>query len=466
MGLTSLKALEQKVLQELAFTDYFLDSWVIPPRAHVHQVVIIGAGMAGLAAAFALRQANISQFKLFDAYPQGAEGPWSHYARMKILRSPKQLTGPAHRFPSLTFRAWYEAQWGEKAWTELGKIPTSVWMDYLRWFRKVLQFPIQNNTKLLKIEPANNLLKLTLNHAGAIEHILTKKLVLATGREGFGGARMPAFVQNLPKTYYAHTNEEICFAELAGKRVCIIGAGASAFDAAAAALENHAQEVMLILRRKHIPRVNKSASVAYYGYNEGFYSLPDEAKYLFFTKAREEGTPPPFEALDRIKACANFSIKVQSLIQQVQLKDKAIEIKTNREQFQCDYLILATGFNIDGTQQAEISPFIDQIFLWKDRISDSKYGNFPYLGPHFEFLEKYPQNAPFLKHIYCFNYAATLSHGLISSDIPGIGVGAQRLANGIATDLFTENWTDYFNQFQEFRKPEFDEKNYPWLVEN
>jgi len=461
MDSSSLKALEQKVIQELSITDYFQDSWVLP-NSQLHQVVIIGAGMAGLAAAFALKQANISQFKIFDASPQSREGPWSRYARMKILRSPKQLTGPAFRFPSLTFNAWYAAQWGEQRWNELYKIPTLMWMDYLSWFKKILRFPLQNNTKLLKIEPRNNLLKITLNHAGTLEEIETSKLILATGREGFGGATIPAFIQDLPKAYYAHTSEEIPFAQLAGKNVCVIGAGASAFDAAAVALENQAKEVILIMRRAKVPAVNKAGSLAYYGYNEGFYSLDDEAKYLFFSTTREGGATPPIDALERLKDWANFSIKAQSIIQQVQLQNQMIEITTNREKFNCDYMILATGFNIDGTQQPEIRPLMDQILLWKDRLSQSEYGNFPYLGPHFEFLEKYPQNAPFLKHIYCFNYAATLSHGLISSDIPGIGVGAQRLANGIAIDLFSENWKEYFRQLKEFRKAEFDEKSYPW----
>ncbi len=41
--------------------------------------------------------------------------------------------------PSLTFRAWWEAQYGSAAWDALDKIPRARWMDYLRWYRTTLR---------------------------------------------------------------------------------------------------------------------------------------------------------------------------------------------------------------------------------------------------------------------------------------------------------------------------------------
>ncbi|MGK9797804.1 FAD/NAD(P)-binding protein, partial [Salmonella enterica subsp. enterica] len=76
--------------------------------------------------------------RIFDRAPAGFEGPWATTARMETLRSPKQLTGPALGLPALTFRAWYEAQFGTAAWDALDKIPRLQWMDYLRWYRRVL----------------------------------------------------------------------------------------------------------------------------------------------------------------------------------------------------------------------------------------------------------------------------------------------------------------------------------------
>jgi hypothetical protein len=42
---------------------------------------------------------------------------------MRTLRTPKYLTGPDLGIPSLTPRAYYEAQFGDGSWEKLGLIP-------------------------------------------------------------------------------------------------------------------------------------------------------------------------------------------------------------------------------------------------------------------------------------------------------------------------------------------------------
>ena len=113
----------------------------LEPRTHpecgaVLDVAVIGAGMSGLAAAFALKCLAIRSLRMFDRSPEGFEGPWATYARMETLRSPPELSGPAFGLSNLTFRAWFEAQFGHAAWTEVYRIPRLQWMDYLRWYRR------------------------------------------------------------------------------------------------------------------------------------------------------------------------------------------------------------------------------------------------------------------------------------------------------------------------------------------
>lgn len=415
-----------RISQELSYINYPESSWVVSTVGSF-DVVIIGAGMAGIAAAFALKKLGISKIALFDRSKEGYEGPWATYARMPHLRSGKDLTGPALDFPLLTFRAWYEAQGG--VWESLVKIPTGQWMEYLRWLRKVLDLPVQNERTLKRIEPYQDGLKLIVDE----EEILTSKVVLATGREGFGGKKSP-----LP---FAHTNDPIDFTALKGKKVGIVGGGASGFDAAAEALVAGAT-VEMILRNEKLPAVNKAASMTYSGFSEGYYRLKDMQKWKLMEICYRNGIPPPHEAVERIIENPQFSI----------LRNAAPDPS------KYDFLILATGFEIDGRKQQELESFFDEILLWGDRIEKNKSPDWfyrsPYLGDHFQFLEKNPGNAPYLKHIYCFNYAATLSHGLLSGDIPGIGVGASRLARGIASDLFTERWEDYYRRLKEFSEPE------------
>ena len=124
---------------------------------------------------------------------------------METLRSPKQLLGPAYGMASLTFRAWFEAQFGVDAWERLDKIPRLMWMDYLSWYRDVLSLPVENDVEVIRIEPWNGLLKLQLGGIGAREpHVLTRKVVLATGREGAGQPNIPEFVAELPNDRWAH----------------------------------------------------------------------------------------------------------------------------------------------------------------------------------------------------------------------------------------------------------------------
>ncbi|MDB5731817.1 MAG: NAD(P)/FAD-dependent oxidoreductase, partial [Variovorax sp.] len=90
-------------------------AWVLPAEsaagdAPVLDVLIAGAGMCGQTAAFALWREGVTNLRIVDRAARGEEGPWGTWARMLTLRSPKHVGGPDLGVPSLTFRAWYEAQ--------------------------------------------------------------------------------------------------------------------------------------------------------------------------------------------------------------------------------------------------------------------------------------------------------------------------------------------------------------------
>lgn len=92
--------------------------------------------------------------RVVDRAGRGREGPWGTYARMDTLRSPKHLTGPDLGFPTLTFRAWYEAQHGDKAWQQLYKVATKDWLTYLLWVRDIVGLTVENNTEVTRLTPA------------------------------------------------------------------------------------------------------------------------------------------------------------------------------------------------------------------------------------------------------------------------------------------------------------------------
>ena len=456
MSIMSLETLEKKLKEDLESIEYPPISWKLPKKSDRYDVVIVGAGMAGLTAAFALKQVGISHLHLFDARPEHSEGPWNTYARMKTLRSGKDLMGPALGIPHLTFKAWYKAQFGSDLWEQLYKIPTHQWMEYLDWYRHVLKLPVSNNHTLVDIKTEDEVLRLTFLYQNQKVIKSCHKLILATGSEGLGGLEYPAFLKGLPKNVYAHTAEAIDFCAMKDKCLGVLGVGASAFDATATALEHGAGHVDMFMRRDHIPSVNKLASLTYPGFSYGYYHLPDELKVKFFENHEEVGSPPPFESLDRIASHKNLQLYPGIFIHAAEYLDEKIILHTNKGTKQYDFLILGTGFKIDLSRSSEIKTFHKQISLWKDHLMlPHRLGQFPYLGPHFQFVENHPGQALFLKNIYCFNYAATLSHGLLSSDIPGISVGATRLAQGIASDFFVENASCYLQLLKNYHVEEF-----------
>ena len=251
---TGLAALETRVKKDLDDLCRPPANWV-PSRAKdgesVTDVVIIGGGMCGMLVWFALQSAGIRNVRIVDRNPEGVEGPWVTYARMETLRSPKHLTGPAYGMASLTFRTWFEAQFAEREWEVLDKIPRTMWMDYRRWYRSVLSVPVENNVAVQRIRPEADLLRLELGGEGTTEtSIVARKLIMATGREGTGHPNIPAFMEGVPRTHFAHSSDDINFAALRGKRVVVIGIGASAVENAAEAAEAGADEVRMLARRE------------------------------------------------------------------------------------------------------------------------------------------------------------------------------------------------------------------------
>ncbi|MCU4179843.1 NAD(P)-binding domain-containing protein [Bosea sp. BH3] len=461
---SGLRQLELRLQQDLSWLEWPAKSWV-PPREVAGQpvtdVVVVGAGMCGLAAAAAIKGLGISSLLVLDKAPAGREGPWVTYARMETLRSPKQLTGPALGLPALTFRAWYEAQFGSEAWEALGKIPRQQWMEYLVWYRKVLDLPVRNEVELVAVTPGpDDLLTLRLREAGGEREILARHLVLATGRDGLGGSWVPPIVSGIGRSLWAHSADEIDFAALAGKRVGVVGAGASAMDNAAEALERGAASLDLFVRRKDLPRINKFTGIGSQGVVHGFAGLPDDWKWRFLDYAMKAQTPPPRDSTLRVSRHPQARFHLGSPIESLVERDGHLVLTTAKGAYPLDFLIMATGFSVDLGVRGELAAVAPFIRFWKDRyappagIDNAELANAPDLGPGFEFQEREPGTCPALSLIHCFNYPAMLSHGKLSGDIPAVSEGAQRLARGIARALFVADRKAHYEALVGFDAPE------------
>src|SRR6266850_7501725 len=295
MSLASLAAQARKDLEALR---YPAANWVPatagPDGKPLLDALIVGGGMCGQTAAFALLREGVRNLRCVDRAPKGREGPWTTFARMDILRSPKHLTGPDLGIGSLTYRAYHEAKFGAAHWQQLHKIDRVEWARYLLWVRETAGIPVENGVSVQSIELQRGAVRIST----AKETIRARKVVLAMGREGSGAPRWPEFATFDAARRMAgvfHSAEDIDFGALKGKRVGILGAGASAFDNAAEALEAGA-EVVMFARRPILPQVNKSKWTAFPGFLHGYSALDDARRWRFFTYIFSEQVPPPYES--------------------------------------------------------------------------------------------------------------------------------------------------------------------------
>ena len=450
---------------DLKCTNFPAGNWVPERQApsgdqgqRLLDVLVIGGGMCGQTVAFALMRDGVRNFRIVDAASRGAEGPWATFARMETLRSPKHLTGPDLGIPSLSYRAWYEAQHGEPGWDSLYKVPRIEWQDYLGWVRETVGIPVENNTRVLRIEPQGSFWRVVLRaEAGGApgeETLVTRKIVLALGRGGSGLPRYPVYpsldlnrdAMTRPAGTY-HSSDPIDFAALRGKRVAVLGAGSSAFDNAGTALESGAAEVHMFMRRETMPQVNKSKWTAFPGFLRGYHALDDDRKWAIYTYIFNEQVPAPFESVLRCDKHPNFKVRSGETWLDI-LPGPSLRTNRNQEDHPqgeaFDALIFATGFDVDLMENPLMTGLAPSIKIWADKIPASlipgneEASRFPYLGEAFEFQPKSADTpiAPSLANLHVFNWGCCMSHGAIAGDIPGLGVGANRLSQMIVRDIF------------------------------
>lgn len=463
-----LERLEQRLQQELSLLNLPPKNWM-PEReyngASLPPVVIVGGGMAGLCASAALRHQGVASL-ILDQAPAGLEGPWATTARMETLRSPKELTGPALGIPSLTFRAWFTAQFGDEAWQTLDKIPRLQWAEYLQWYGAVTEAKVLNRRRVENVTPTGEgvvQLRVRDLDTDTEETLFARRVVLATGRDGLGGPWVPEWAHALPRARWMHSADHWDDSIFAGKRVVVIGVGASAMDSAATALENGASRVHLLARRKEIPRINKSKGSVSPGMTHGFWKLTDDWKWRIRHYINAQQVPPPQGSTLRVSRHSNAFFHTDTQVETTAvLPDGTLRLNTNRGTLDTDYIIFSTGFRINLSERPEFAAFAHAVRRWGDRYqpepgqADIELHDSPDLGPAFEFQPREGTECPGLDRIHCFCYPSTLTHGTVAGDIPQISDGADRLARNLCALFLQEDISDHFENLQAYQDPELN----------
>jgi FAD-dependent urate hydroxylase len=482
----ALRALSERVQRELAALAYPARPWVRPRHGGagrgIYDVLIIGAGQSGLVTAFALARERVDNVLVVDENPLDQAGPWLSFARMRALRTPKYLTGPDLGIPSLTARAFYEALYGEGSWEALQFLPKEVWAAYLKWYRETLRLPVRAETRVgaLQWDAGARAFRVpcwpsagsscsradpraSTAEGGAAEELLARRVVLATGIQGSGQWHVPEAIQRaLPRERYAHTADAIDFDGLRGLRVAVLGAGASAFDNAALALEQGAREVHLLFRRPELVSVNPYRWAEFVGFLKHFGELSDAQKWRFVAQIQRMGQLPPRDTYLRASALPGFHLHPGAESLELEAQADGVLVRSARGELEVDFVIVGTGFITDLSLRPELALVAPHIARWQDRFTppageppNDELLRHPYLGAHFEFSERTPGAAPWLAYLYNYTFGCLLSQGFGGASISGMKYSVARLVAGITGSLFLEDAEHYYQSLCSFNEREF-----------
>jgi cation diffusion facilitator CzcD-associated flavoprotein CzcO len=461
-ALTALTAQARRDIEAIAHPRLpWLEPRLAPDGTPALDVLIVGAGQSGAAVAFGLARRQVRNVLVVDRAPRGLEGPWRTYARMPTLRSPKDYTGPDLDIPSLTYEAWHAARFGRRSWEQLDLIPRTLWAEYLLWVRDTTGVPVRNDTTVVDLAPAGDLIAATVEMADGTRSVLhARKVLLATGQDGMGVWRMPPEIESLPPGLRAHAADAIDFPFLRSKTVAIIGAGASALDNAAEALEHGAAEAVVLCRRSEVQVVQPYRWLTFRGFLDHLADLDDTWRWRFMAHilGLREGFPQ--DTYDRCARHAGFRIVTGARLLGARESGGRVEIATARGPFLADLVICGTGVDMDFALRPELGRCAGNIATWGDRYAppeperDARLARYPYLAPDFSLVEKVPGATPWISNVHVFSIASTMSFGPSGSSINAMTTVVPKVVSGLTRGLFKADVEQYWASLQAYQEPQ------------
>jgi cation diffusion facilitator CzcD-associated flavoprotein CzcO len=325
----------------------------------------------------------------------------------------------------------------------------------------VLDLPVRNGCELTDIAPAaDGLLQATVRTAHGEETHHARKIVLATGQEGMGDWSIPKPLKTLSASRCVHCAAPIDFGALRGKRIAVIGAGASAFDNAAMALEASASAVHLLCRRAEIQLVQPYRWLTFRGFMRHFSELDDAWRWRFMRAVLEmrEGFPQP--TWDRCARHAHFQLHQGAPIEAARETADGVILRTQRETIAVDFVICATGIEIDLAARAEFAHCAPNIARWADRYTpppheqSARLGEFPYLADDYALCERVAGQTPWIGNIHVFAIASTMSFGPSGSSINAMTTAVPKLVHGLTRGLFRSDIDRHWASFSAYDVPQ------------
>jgi thioredoxin reductase len=393
------------------------------------EIVIIGAGPYGLSIAAHLAARDIP-FRIFGM-PMSS---WSeHMPKGMQLKSEGFASSLSHPRGEFTLRD-YCARAGI-AYQDTGlPVRLETFVDYGLAFQKKF-VPNLEEKLVTSVQLAEKGFQLVLDDQ---KKVLAQNVIVAAGITSF--ARVPEILKGLSPERMSHSSEHCDLEQFRGRRVAVVGAGASALDLATLLFESGA-DVELLARnstiRFHDPPSGRRRSLKdrlmhpvtpigsglrllFFVHAAGLFRLLPESVRLDRLR-KTLGPAPGWFVRDRIAGRVPFHLGVEITGAneeggkvKLELKDQAGRLET----IEIDHVIAATGYAVDVERLCFLSPALRQ------RIRRSEKA--PALSANFE------SSVPGL---YFLGLAAANSFGPLLRFACGADFAAGRLAKHLVKQV-------------------------------
>jgi cation diffusion facilitator CzcD-associated flavoprotein CzcO len=282
--------------------------------------------------------------------------------------------------------------------------------------------------------------------------------------DGAGAWRVPAAIADvLPRERCHHSSDRIDFPSLAGRRVAILGHGASAFDNAVAALHAGAESVDLCFRRTRLPRTNPHRHIETAGLMTHYPRLSDRTRWQVARHFRDADQPPPRGSFNLALSLPGFALHPGCAWERVRWTGNEIALTTTRGELRADHVICATGQVLDLSARPELEALVPVIRRWGDQYMPSAdeahagLAAYPYLGEHYEFLPREAAHAnDWVSRVFAFNSASYVSHGPHSTSISGHKHALPHLVRGLTQRLFLDQEPALVDGLRRYAEPELE----------
>jgi hypothetical protein len=168
----------------------------------------------------------------------------------------------------------------------------------------------------------------------------------------------------------------------------------------------------------------------------------------------------PQATYDRCARHTNFHLHQDAPIEAAMATAQGVELQTPKGAFAAQFLICATGIDMNFAGRPELQYCAANIAVWADRYQppaeerSSRLGRFPYLADDYALVERVAGETPWIADIHVFAIASTMSFGPSGSSINAMTTAVPKLVYGLTRGLFRADIERHWASFRAYDVPQ------------